>query len=144
MECSEAKLKVQALIDNELAEEEISHVVDHIQSCYSCRDEYISLLRLQRRMRGVGHLEPSKEWFEQLSKRRFRKVGSFLGQLLFFGSYVLLVGYTFVQLFSDNGEDLFIKLVVGGIILGVLALAGVTIADRVRENKTDRYKEVMK
>ncbi|MBN1685007.1 MAG: zf-HC2 domain-containing protein [Spirochaetales bacterium] len=144
MECRDAKLKVQALIDNELPQEEIDEVVDHIQSCYRCREDYVSLLKLQRKMKGLQYPEPPKEWFEELQKKRGRRLSSSLGLVLFLGSYLLLLGYALYSLFSDSGAGLFIKIVVGGIIAGMLFLLGVTIADRVRESKTDKYKEVMK
>ncbi len=144
MECQDAKLKVQALVDNELPEEEIDRVVDHVQSCYRCRDDYISLLKLQRKMKGLQFPEPPKEWFEDLKKKPIRRATSIFGQILFFGSYILLFAYALFTLFTDSGEGLFIKLVIGGIVLGMLSLLGVTIADRVRESKTDKYKGVMK
>lgn len=144
MNCEDAKLKVQALIDNELPDEEISPVVDHIQSCYACRDDYIALLKLQRKMKGLKVPEPSKEWFEELKTKTGRKVSSALGQIFFIGSYVVLIAYALFSLFTDSGEGLFIKLVVGGIVVGVLALLGVTISDRVRESRTDKYKGVIK
>ena len=144
MECQDAKLKVQALVDSELPEDEIDTVVDHVQSCYRCRDDYISLLKLQRKMKGLHYPEPPKEWFEGLKKKAGRKVTSAFGQALFIGSYIVLFAYALYTLFTDSGEGLFIKLVIGGIVLGMLSLLGVTIADRVRESKTDKYKEVMK
>ncbi len=144
MECKDAKLKAQALIDNELPEEEIDAVVDHMQSCYRCREEYISLLKLQRRMKGLQYPEPPKEWFEQLQKKRGRRFASFLGLALFIGSYLVLIGYALYSLFTDSGEAIFMKIAVGGIVLGVLFLLGMTISDRMRESKTDKYKEVMK
>lgn len=144
MECQDAKLKVQALVDSELPEEEIDRVMDHVQSCYKCRDEYISLLKLQRKMKDLQYPEPPKEWFEDLKKKTGRRITSLFGQLLFIGSYVVLFAYALYSIFADSGEGLFIKLVIGGIVLGMLSLLGVTIADRVRESKTDKYKEVMK
>jgi hypothetical protein len=144
MDCQDAKLKVQALVDSELPEEEIDPVVDHVQSCYQCRDDYIALLKLQRKMKGLNYPEPPKEWFEGLKKKTGRRVTSIFGQVLFIGSYIVLFAYSLYTLFTDSGEGLFIKLVIGGIVLGMLSLLGVTIADRVRESKTDKYKEVMK
>ena len=144
MECEDAKLKVQALVDNELEEDEITPVIDHIQSCYRCRGDYVGLLKLQRKMKGVRHPEPSPEWFEGLQKRVGRKLTSLLGQILFIGSYILLFGYAIITLFSDSDQSIFIKLVIGAIVLGVLSLLGVTIYDRVRESKTDKYKGVVK
>ena len=144
MECQDAKLRVQALIDNELPEEEIDSVVDHLQSCYRCREEYLALLKLQRKMKGVHYPEPPKEWFEQLSKRRARAFSSTFGLILFIGSYLVLLGYALYSLFIDSTAGLFIKIVIGAIIAGILFLSGVTISDRVQESKTDKYKEVMK
>ena len=144
MECQEAKLKVQALIDNELPEQEIDRVIDHVQSCYRCREDYISLLKLQRKLKGLQYPEPPKEWFEKLQQKRARRFSSAFGLILFIGSYLVLLGYALYSMFSDSDEGLFIKIVIAGIIIGVLFLLGVTISDRVRESKTDKYKEVMK
>ena len=140
----EIKLKIQALVDNEISEQEIPEVLSLIESSYEFRDEYVRLLRFQRKMRGITEPEPPKEWFEELSKRAGRKVTASIGQFLFFGSYLLLIGYALYTLFSDNGEGLFIKLIVAGIFVGLLSLLGVTIGDRVRESRTDRYKGVTK
>ena len=95
-------------------------------------------------MKGLQFPEPPKEWFEDLKKKPVRRATSIFGQILFFGSYIRLFAYALFTLFTDSGEGLFIKLVIGGIVLGMLSLLGVTIADRVRESKTDKYKGVMK
>lgn len=144
MNCEEAKLKVQSLVDTELLEEEISEVINHIQSCYKCRDDYVQLLKLQRKMKGVGQPEPSTEWFEAIQSRVGRKISSVVGQIVFIGSYIMLFGYAIASLFVDKGEGLFIKVVFGGILLGVFVILGVTIVDRIKESKTDKYKGVMK
>ena len=88
--------------------------------------------------------KPPEEWFADMQKRKGRKVFAGAGQIFFFGSYILLLGYALYSLFTDSSEGLFIKLVVGGVFVGLLSLLGVTIADRVRESKTDKYKDVMK
>jgi hypothetical protein len=44
MNCEEARLKVQALIDSELPVEEIEANLSHIVSCYACRKAYIEPL----------------------------------------------------------------------------------------------------
>ena len=144
MVCEDMKLKIQALIDNELDEREISEVLDHISSCYQCRDEYIAFLKLQKKMKGEQIPEPSREWFEQLAGKRMRKAGSVFGKVLFFGSYIVLLGYGLSQLFQAPEEGLFLKLLVGTIFGGLLILFGITVGDRIQESKTDTYKGVMK
>ena len=144
MKCDEAKLKVQALADGELSEPEIDTVMDHVQSCYQCRAEYVSLLRLQRKLRGLASEEPPAEWFEKLEKRVGRRVGSSVGQFLFIVSYLSLIGYAVYSLYADRSAGLFIKIAIGGILLGALVLLTVTISDRFRESRDDRYRGVMR
>ena len=89
MTCEQAKLQIQALRDNEIEEHQIAPLISHLESCYTCRNEYITFLKLQRKLAGI-------------------KIG------------------------------------IAGIAVGFLVLLGITIADRVRESKNDRYKGVMK
>ncbi|MFP4364628.1 MAG: anti-sigma factor family protein [Spirochaetia bacterium] len=144
MNCEDAKYKIQALVDNELPEEEISTVLDHIQSCYRCRDIYIDFLTLQRKMKGLKSREPSKEWFEKTEKNFLHKASRSIGVLLLLGSYVLLLAFGIFAFFSDSATGIHIKLAVGGIVIGVLVLLGITLYDRSRERKEDKYKGVMK
>jgi hypothetical protein len=73
-----------------------------------------------------------------------RKAWGFFGKLLFFGSYLLLFAYTLYTLFSDDSTELIIKLAVSGSVFGILVLLVITIADKLKENKTDKYKEVIR
>jgi len=93
MKCEQAKLQVQALLDNEIEEQQTS---------------------------------------------------SMFGKILFFGSYALLFGYALFSLFSDRNTEGIIKIGIGGILLGFAVLLGITVANRIRESKDDRYKGVMK
>ena len=144
MECNEAKVKAHALVDGELSESEIDPIMEHVQSCYQCRTEYVDLLKLQRKLRGLSTGEPSQEWFEKLNRKIGRRVSSSAGQILFIASYLALIGYAIFTMFADGSVASFIKIAVGGILAGVLVLLGVTVSDRMRESKDDKYKGVMK
>lgn len=144
MTCDEARYKLQALSDNELEEKDIPDAVSHLESCYRCRDEYVELLKLQRKLKGIAWPEPSPEWFEDMQKRIPRRITSIGGNLLFFGSYLLLLGYTVFSLIFQHGSPLPVRIGVGGLVAGLLVLLGITIGDRVRESRTDKYKGVMK
>ena len=142
--CEDAKEKISALIDNEIEESEVTPVLSHLESCYKCRTEYMDLLRLQKQLKGLPVPEPGKEWYEEFHKKMPRKITDILGKIFFFASYILLIIYALYQFFAAPGENFFIKLIIGGIILGFLILLGVSIADRIYESKNDRYKGVMK
>jgi predicted anti-sigma-YlaC factor YlaD len=144
MTCEQAKLQIQALLDNEIEEHQIAPLISHLESCYTCRNEYINFLKLQRKLAGIKIPEPPKEWFEQLPNKVLRRTSGIFGKVLFFGSYALLLGYALYSLLRDRNTQSIIKIGIGGIAVGFLVLLGITIADRVRESKNDRYKGVMK
>jgi len=142
MDCNEARLKMQALIDRELGEEEIPRVIDHMESCYGCRQEYIGFLRLQKKLESGDYPEPPREWFDQLEKNRPRRALARLGLILMVGSYAVLALYGLFQAFSEGSEEFLPKLLFGGIMGGALLLLAITFSDRRRESRTDRYKDV--
>jgi hypothetical protein len=144
MTCEDATLKAQALADGELAETQIPQLLTHLADCGHCRDEYIQIVKLQKRFKDLPYKAPEPEWFETFSRRLLRRAGSLTGKIFFFGSYLLLLGYALFSLFSDPGESLVLKLGIGGIVLGFLILLAVTVADRITESKHDRYKGVVK
>ena len=142
--CEQAKLQIQALLDNEIEEQQIAPLISHLESCYACRNEYISFLKLQRKLTGIGMPKPPKEWFEKLPNKVLRRTSRIFGKVLFFGSYALLLGYALYSLLGDRNTENIVKIGVAGIAVGFLVLFGITVADRVRESKDDRYKGVMK
>jgi predicted anti-sigma-YlaC factor YlaD len=144
MNCEQAKLQIQALLDNEIKEKQVTPLISHLESCYSCRNEYITFLKLQRKLAGISLPEPPKEWFEALPNKVLRRSSKIVGKIFFFGSYALLFGYALYTLFSDRNTEGIIKIGIAGIVVGFLVLLGITVADRIRESKDDRYKGVMK
>ena len=144
MNCEEARLKSQLLIDDELEEEEIAPVMEHLQSCYKCRDEYIGLLKLRKQLTGIKNEAPDEEWFETLSRKRGRRFFSRFGLILLGLSYLLLLGFALFNIFTDSSEGLFIKLVVAAAVVSVIVLFVTALSDRIRESRTDKYKGVIK
>lgn len=144
MKCEDIKEKISAFIDNEIDAKEVAPLLSHLESCYQCRQEYLELLALQKEMKHLDIPLPGKEWYEEFQQKMPRKITGIVGRLFFFASYMGLLIFSLVQFFNDPGEDLFLKILIGGITAGVVVLLGVTIADRIHESKNDRYKGVMK
>ncbi len=144
MDCNEAKLKINALIDNEIEEKDIDPLLEHLNACQSCRNYYKETLKVSREMNKIKIPDTSDEWYYSFRKKFLRKTGGILGRALFIGSYILLILYAFYQIFISREEKLAIKLILGGILAGIIILLGVTIADRIRESKHDKYKGVIR
>ncbi|MDC7127362.1 MAG: hypothetical protein PQJ46_17495 [Spirochaetales bacterium] len=144
MNCEDAKIKCQMLIDDELEEEEIAPLMNHIESCYNCRNEYIELLKLRKKLTGIKGSAQNEEWFNALEKRPGRRFFNRIAIVLFIGSWLLLAAYTLFTFFKSPDENLFVKIVVTASAVSVIIIFITTIIDRLRESKTDKYKDVMK
>lgn len=144
MNCEEAKINCQLLIDDELNEDEIAPLMDHIESCYNCRNEYIGLLKLRKKLAGIKGPALNEQWFESLQHRKGRKIFSGTGLILMIGSWILLAGYALFTMFNDSSESLFVKIVIAVAVVSVIVLFITALTDRMKEGKTDKYKGVMK
>ena len=142
MECDDAKLMIQALIDKELPEDKIEGVISHVESCYKCRKLYIDFLRLDKQLHSVSFKEPPKEWFENLSKRKGRMFFQRFGLFGLLFSNVILLAIVFMNVFFS--APIFEKVLLSTVVGGILILLGVTISDKIHESKGDKYKGVMK
>ena len=144
MNCDEAAVKCQMLTDDELDENEIGEVIEHISTCRNCREEYTDLLKLKHKLTAVKNSAPDEDWFESLSKRRGRRFFNRFALILLALSYLLFFGYTVFNMMRTPSEDLISKIVVAGAVVSVIILFVSALIDRIRESRTDRYKEVMK
>ena len=144
MKCEEAKFKISALIDNELTEQDIQPFFEHLSVCISCRKEYMEQLELHKHLNNPAVPEPSQEWYQTFHKTVLRKITGIGGRIFFIGSYFLLIVYAVYRLFISSDTELLLKLIIGGISFGFILLLGVSIADRIRESKDDRYKGVIR
>lgn len=144
MNCEDAKYNCQLLIDDELEEEQIEPLMSHLESCYKCRNEYIGLLKLKKKLSGIKGPAPDPEWFETLYKKKGRRFAGGLGFVLLIGSWLCLAGFSLYSLFSDSSEDLFVKIIVAASVLSVIVLFITALYDRIKERKTDKYKGVIK
>ena len=140
----EIRFKIQALADNELPEEEIEPTLDLIQGSYEYRREYAELLRLKRHLNAQPIPPVTEEWIERAERRISRRISRGAGTVLFVGSYLVLLGYAIFTMFRDPEVPLIVAVLVSAVVLGAGVLLGSAIADRVRERKTDKYREIIR
>lgn len=138
------RMKIQALADNELPESEIDSVLTAIAGSYEYRQEYTELLRLRRRLSPGPAPRVSDDWLAAAERRISRRIGRSTGTVLFVGSYLALLGYGIVSLFGDPEVPVAVAVLVAGGVLGLGVLLVSAIADRVRESKHDKYREVIR
>ena len=144
MKCEDAKYKIQALIDKELPENEIDEVISHTESCYKCRNEYISLLQLEKKLKGVSFPDPEYDWFEEKRKKFIRSFSSFFGKMLVLFSFLVLFAWSVIELVKTSNTQPIIRISIAGLAAGIVILVVVSISDRITERKYDKYRSIKK
>ncbi len=140
----DTRAKIQALVDNELPDSEIEPVLETIQGSYEYRAEYAELLRLRRRL-AAGPAPPvSADWLAKAERRISRRVTQSVGAVLLVGSYAVLLGYALFTFLRDPEVPRLVTVLVALGALGIGALLVNAVADRIREKKTDRYREIIR
>lgn len=144
MNCQEVNNQIQAFIDNEMELKQIKKLIEHLETCESCRNEYHSQLEVDRTLKGVDFPMPPQDWFEKRLKSKPRKIWSGIGMLFFISTYVLLLAYALFTFFISSDVDMIQKILLGGMSFGMIVLLIVTVRDRIIEKKDDRYDEVIR
>lgn len=144
--CDKFKLQIQALADGELLldDKQTSDLFLHLSGCSECRNGYYETVKFKSRLRVNGDFKPTEEWFTSIEKKRSNKVIRRIGYILILMPYLLIVGLGMWELFTDGSETLLIKGSIAAIISGVVLLLIYTIVGRVKESKTDKYKEIIR
>lgn len=144
MKCDDAKYKIQALIDRELPGDEINTVVSHIESCYKCREEYISMLKLERKLNGISFPESEYDWYSNQKKKFLRKSFSFFGKILVIFSFLTLFVWGIIELVRNGNTKPVVQISILGLALGTGILLFVSFSDRAAELKHDKYRRIRK
>lgn len=144
MNCNEAKLNFQLLIDDELEEEKITPLIEHIKTCNNCCNEYIALLKLRKKLNGIKGGAQGEKWIEALEHAKGRRLFRRTGLILMISSWILLFAFAMFTFFKDYNESLFVKIAVSLSIISIVILFVITVLDRKKESKTDKYKDVIK
>jgi hypothetical protein len=140
----ERVLRVQALVDNELPADQIRDTLEMIRSDSSLQDEYAELLKLRRSVGPGPATRVPEAWVEQAERRIHRRTGRGIGVVLLVGSYAILLGYALFTLFASPKTPVIVAILISASVLGFLFLLSNAIMDRMRERRTDKYREVMR
>ncbi len=134
--------QLSGYIDGELTQQQRQRVQLHCDTCPSCSQRLLELTELRQRM-GKAHLSGVGEdkWRETMETNNdtlFRG----LGWLVFILGLLLAGGAFLLAFITDDGMGLFAKLTMVAIYGGLAILFVSVLLQRLRERKTDKYKDV--
>lgn len=133
---------ISGYLDGELTQQQRQRVDVHLAGCAECNDRLAELAALRKRVSGARlGLVGEDVWREQMNDMTV-KVSRGIGWLLFLGGLLLLAGFAIHEFVIDTSMDLFFKLLVSSVYLGLGALFVSVLRQRLVERKTDKYRDV--
>ena len=141
-DCTEYRVLMMGLMDNELTQEETADVNQHLIRCETCRKEFDELNRSNSRLGVVSFSGPSYDELDRIWKSPFSRLTRNAGLFIVFAGWISLIIYSLVEFFRSDTEPLLPKIAFTGIIIGFIILLYAVLSDRLRAFKTDPYKEV--
>lgn len=140
--CQSIEALLSAYLDGELTQQDRQRVEVHVDACEACHAALAELRRIRDGIGGLHHPEPTAEQWSRMMKTTVAKTSRGLGWMLGIGGGVVLVGYGAYTFATDESVAALKKVGVaafwGG--LGLLLLS--VLIDRLRDRKSDRYKDV--
>ena len=141
-DCTEYRVLMMGLMDNELTPEETADVNQHLIRCETCRKEFDELSRSYSKLGAVSFSGPSDDELDRIWKSPFSRLSRNTGVFIVFAGWMTLIIYSLVEFFRSDTEPLLPKIAFAGIIIGFIILLYAVLSDRLRAFQTDPYKEV--
>jgi len=127
-------------LDDELPPDERGRIAGHVEGCTECRREYVVFEAMKNEFRGLvieNGVGPSL--WESIGRRLVQPtawmfiVAGTLGWVAW-GLYAWFI----------SPEHFFLKLAEGFVVLGLAMLLAIAVGDRLRDLKTDPYREIQR
>ena len=140
--CEKYRHLLVGLLDKELNPQESAEVNEHLLRCSTCREELERLGETSSKLETIAFEEPSDEVLRRLWRNPFSRISRIGGLLLVLGGYAALIGFALFEFFTSGEEDLWVRVPVAAIIIGLLILLLLVILERVKTYGKDPYREI--
>ena len=129
-------------LDREITQQQRQQVDVHCENCEACRKELSELREMRERVGSARLSDTSADgWREDMNDTTVRTTRG-IGWLLFVGAMMIIAAIGIYEFVIDSSINTFMKLLIGGMYLGLALLFVSVLRQRLIERKTDKYKDV--
>ena len=140
--CEHIEALLSGYLDGELTQQDRQRVDVHLDDCASCRQAFEQLQRIQSGLGSMPHPEPTEQQRSRMMGVMLTKTSRGVGWLLAIGGAALLIGMGVYEFVTDDSINLWVKIGNGAVAVAALLIGGSVLVERLRDRKTDRYKDV--
>ncbi len=144
--CEEMSLRIMALLDEELDDDQISGVKEHLETCEKCSDDYASIKKV-REVTGKMKFKKLPEFYwDDYWKHIYNRIERGLSWLfLSLGAIIILcfAGWAFLdKLIADQSIHPLFKVGIFIFMIGIIILIVSILREKLMVRRVDKYREV--
>jgi anti-sigma factor RsiW len=141
-ECERYRPQIAGFLDGELSETEAAELNRHLIRCAACREEYETQREASELLERASFREPTDEELAKLWRSPYSRFAWVAGLVLAIGGWLALIAYGIVETLRDHSVELWPKISLAALALGILVLLVLALRERLHAAKTDPYKEI--
>ena len=144
--CEQMKLKVMALIDNELTVKEIERIKKHLQECEKCQKEYKQLIKTREITREMKLKKLPEMYWEEYWQHIYNRIERGISWILISIGAIIVLFFAAWQLVSkliaDQSLNPFFKAGILILVAGFVILFISIVREKLMIRRVDKYKEI--
>ena len=140
--CEKFRPLLVGLLDGELTAGEKAEINAHMIRCSGCREEYERLRETSGKLEALSYDAPTDEVLRRLWRNPFSRVSRIGGILMVVLGYAGLIAFGLFKFFTGKEEELWVKVPVAAIVIGILVLFILVVLERSKTYRKDPYREI--
>lgn len=142
--CEEFQILIMGYIDDELSQAEKMKLEAHLKTCAACKQSLAEYKKLKEVSSTMRFKEPNDALWDKQWQRITNKLTRSISWLLIIVGIVIIVGFAIYQFIQNPGVEGIVRVGIFALFIGFFLLLISLILERIKEYKTDRYKEIDK
>ena len=144
--CEEMSLKVMALLDGELDDNQTSEVEEHLATCKKCSADYASIKSVKEVTGKMKFKKLPEFYWDDYWKHIYNRIERGLSWLLLsIGAVIMLcfLGWEFLDaLIADRKMNPILKVGIFIFTTGIIILVVSIVREKLMVRRVDKYKEI--
>lgn len=131
-------------IDGELSQEEKARLEAHLKECDKCQQSLAEYKKLREVSSTMRFKEPKDAIWDKQWHRIANTLTRGISWLLIAVGIAIIVGFAIYQFIQEPGVDAIVRVAIFALFTGFFLLLVSILIERIKEYKTDKYKEIDK
>ena len=144
--CEHMSLKIMALLDDELDENEIREVKEHLEKCKQCSDEYASIRKVREAIGTMKFKKLPEFYWDDYWNHIYNRIERGLSWIFISVGTIIILCFAVWEfldkLIAQHNIHPFLKIGIFIFIIGLIILLISILREKIMVRRVDKYREI--